>query len=91
MEIIYAQEVVTTDIPRLSKSDSTRIKAAIEKKLTTDPATFGRPLRKSLRGYRKLRVGDYRIIFRIHLDKVNIFVIQHRSVVYTTANRRTLK
>lgn len=51
----------------------------------TRPEVYGRPLRRSLKGYRKLRVGEYRIILKIKDNKVKIFVIQHRSTVYITA------
>lgn len=81
-EIQYDSRVIEEDIPRLPKNIRARIKQAIEIKLGNHPEVFGKPLRKSLRGYRRLRVGDYRIIFRIEGDFVKIFVIQHRSVVY---------
>ena len=86
MEVIftiqYEQKVLTEDIPRLSIEVKDRIKKDIERKLTIHPEIYGKPLRKSLKGYRKLRVGDYRIIFRIDEMTVKIFVIQHRAVVY---------
>jgi len=44
-----------------------------------EPELYGKPLRRSLKGYRKLRVGDYRVIFRIEKHFIKIFVIQHRS------------
>ncbi|MFA5842143.1 MAG: type II toxin-antitoxin system RelE/ParE family toxin [Candidatus Gracilibacteria bacterium] len=81
-KIQYAEAVVREDIPKLSKMMKVRIREAIEEKLTTHPEQFGKPLRRSLRGYRKLRVGDYRVIFRIEGFYVKIFRIQHRSVVY---------
>ncbi len=80
--IHYQEEVVCNDIPRLSKTSKERIKSAIEEKLTTSPEQFGKPLRRSLKGYRRLRVGDYRIIFRIEETTVKIFAVQHRSRVY---------
>lgn len=85
--IEYHIEVVKHGIPNLPKTVKSRIKKAIEQKLVTSPEIFGKPLRRSLQGYRKLRVGDYRIIFRIKKKKVKIFIIQHRSVVYTNSNR----
>lgn len=85
--IEYHEEVVKEDIPNLPKKIKLRIKQAIENKLTTSPEVFGKPLRRSLKGYRKLRVGDYRIIFKIKKNTIQIFIIQHRSVVYT--NTRT--
>ncbi len=81
-EILYADKVVKNDIPKISGIYKVRIQEAIETKLETSPDFFGKPLRRSLKGYLKLRVGDYRIVFRIENQKVKIFVIAHRKVVY---------
>ncbi len=78
----YHQQVVREDIPALPKKERVRIQRAIEEKLTTHPEVFGKPLRRSLKGYRRLRVGDYRVIFRIEQTSIKIFLIAHRSVVY---------
>ena len=78
----YHQQVVDVDIPALPKKEHVRIANAIEEKLTTRPEVFGKPLRRSLKGYRRLRIGDYRVIFRIEKQAVKIFVIGHRSIVY---------
>ena len=86
----YEMSVVKEDIPRLSHPAKLRIKRAIEEKLTSSPEVFGKPLRKSLKGYRSLRIGDYRVIFRICVDEdpaknaVKIFAIMHRSATYKT-------
>ena len=80
--ILYEKRVLKHDIPRISQTDKERIQNDIEKKLTTYPEVFAKPLRKSLKGYRSLRSGDYRIVFRIEKNTVKIFLIQHRSVVY---------
>lgn len=84
----YHPAVVLEDIPKLSHTAAQNIKSAVKKKLTTFPEQFGKPLRRSLQGYRKLRVGDYRVVFRIERQTVKVFVIQHRSVVYTKGTRR---
>jgi len=78
----YHQQVVSEDIPALPKKERTRIQKAITEKLTTHPEVFGKPLRRSLKGYRRLRVGEYRVVFRIEQETVKIFTIGHRSVVY---------
>ena len=87
-EIVYHHEVVHEDIPRIGGAWRLKIKSAIEEKLVTHPDVYGKPLRRSLRGYRKLRVGDYRIIFRIDGTRIKVFVIAHRSVVYTLIESR---
>ncbi|MEX1061861.1 MAG: type II toxin-antitoxin system RelE/ParE family toxin [Patescibacteria group bacterium] len=83
----YQGLVATEDIPRISPDWQKKIKKAVEEKLTSNPQIYGKPLRQSLKGFRKLRVGDYRVIFKIEGLTVKIFAIQHRSVVY----RRIIK
>ncbi|MBW2379537.1 MAG: type II toxin-antitoxin system RelE/ParE family toxin, partial [Deltaproteobacteria bacterium] len=56
----YLRTVIADDIPALPKSARRQIRRAIETKLTTHPFELGKPLRYSLRGARRLRVGDYR-------------------------------
>ncbi|MDP3697620.1 MAG: type II toxin-antitoxin system RelE/ParE family toxin [Candidatus Taylorbacteria bacterium] len=89
-EILYHYLVVREDIPRLSKLWREKIRAAIEDRLVTKPDLYGKPLRRSLKGCRKLRVGDYRIIFKIDERKVKILIIQHRSVVYSDVKKREI-
>lgn len=79
----YVESVVREDIPRLSTVAKKQIKKAIETKLTSHPIEFGKPLRYSLKGARSLRVGDYRVIYRIEShEMVLILKIGHRREVY---------
>jgi len=86
--IIYHHLVVQNDIPKLSNEWREKIKRTIEGRLRIHPDLYGKPLRRSLKGYRKLRVGDYRVIFRIEKNTVKILIIQHRSAVYASAEKR---
>ena len=86
--ILYHPKVFREDIPALSAAWKESIRSAIEEKLTVTPEDFGKPLRQSLRGYRKLRVGDYRVVCRIGRDIVYVLAILHRSVVYKNAAKR---
>ncbi|MCL4490329.1 MAG: type II toxin-antitoxin system RelE/ParE family toxin [Nitrospirae bacterium] len=65
-----------------------RIKTAIESRLATAPHQYGEPLRKTLKGYWKLRVGDYRVAFKIVDNEVRIFGIIHRKQVYEEIGKR---
>ena len=87
-KIVYAHEVVKEDLPNILEPWKSEVKRAVEAKLMTRPEVYSRPLRRSLKGYRKLRVGDYRIILRIEGNEVKVFVIQHRSTVYTAVADR---
>lgn len=86
--VLYHPLVVKQDIPVLDAVWRVRIKHAIEEKVVTNPELFGVPLRQSLKGHRKLRVGDYRIIFRIQERTVLILAILHRSMIYEKVARR---
>ena len=83
--IEYLESVVRDDIPALAKDVRARIRTAIEQKLTTHPIEFGKPLRYSLKGARRLRVGDRRVIYTIEPPDVILVVkIGHRKEVYET-------
>ena len=83
-EIEYLDTVVNEDIPDLPKTTRIRIKRAIETRLTMDPVGLGKPLRYSFKGHRRIRVGDYRIIYRVDPKKklVTVVLIRHRKDVY---------
>ena len=84
--IEYLESVVQEDIPALPKTMRERIKNAIETRLTIDPIGLGKPLRYSFIGHRRIRVGDYRIVYRIEMQRkaVIIAMIKHRKDVYET-------
>ena len=44
--------------------------------LTIEPEKYGEPLKKELFGYRKLRVEDYRVIYRIRKETVTVLVLK---------------
>jgi mRNA interferase RelE/StbE len=58
------------------------VKAAIET-LTLEPER-GKPLQLTLKGLRSWRTGDYRIIYRIMGDRIEILIIAigHRRDIY---------
>lgn len=86
--VVYHESVLKVDIPKIAEAERLKIKKAIESKLETRPQDFGKPLRRSLNGYRSLRVGDYRVAYRIEKEIVKVFVIAHRSVVYEVSKNR---
>jgi mRNA interferase RelE/StbE len=82
--IEYLEVVVRKDIPNLPKTAKKLVKKGIEEKLATDPITFGKPLRYSLKGHRRLRIGNYRVVYRIDPKKhqVLIVAIKHQKDIY---------
>ncbi|MCW8400483.1 type II toxin-antitoxin system RelE/ParE family toxin [Legionella sp. PATHC038] len=83
-QIEYVEDVVKYDIPELPTTAKKIIKKAIEERLMIDPIGFGKPLRYSLKGHRRLRVSDYRVVYRIEAETntVVIIAIKHRKEVY---------
>lgn len=80
--IRYSDTVEKKDLPKLSSSVRSHIKAAIEAKLATNPLKFGKPLRYNLKGRRVLRVGDHRILYKMIGNEVHIYAIDHRRESY---------
>ena len=81
-KVEYLESVVKGDILKLPKIEKKKIKRAIEERLTQDPVRFGKPLRYSLKGCRRVRVGNYRIIFKLETKTILIVKIGHRKEVY---------
>jgi mRNA interferase RelE/StbE len=77
-------ESVQDDLKRIPKSIKVKLKRAIEKKLVLNPIEFGKPLQYSLKGLRRLRVEDYRIIYQIDISSKIVLVVKigHRKELY---------
>ncbi len=84
----YYEVVAKNDIPKLSSVDKMKIKRAIGKKLIFHPHLFGLPLRYPLHGLWKLRVGDYRIVFKILKQEIHIIAVKHRREIYKAVEKR---
>jgi len=80
----YLDVVQNEDVPALPTSARKLIQRAIEERLTVDPIGFGKPLRYSLKGHRRLRVSHYRVIYRIEPETKTVLIvaIKHRKNVY---------
>jgi len=89
-EIIYEESVVKEDLPNLDGSNRQRVIKEVGAKLSIAPDQYGRPLRGRLKGFRRLRVGDYRVIYRIDRKKhiVLIVMIIHRKTNYRGVRER---
>jgi len=84
----YHPDVRIEDLPLIDKKTKERIRKAIEERLQTAPHEYGKPLRKSLKGYWKLRVGDYRVVFKVTGSEVWILGIRHRKSIYMDIEAR---
>lgn len=86
--ITYHELVVRDDIPKLDSANKQRVKRVIEERLTAKAEQYSTPLRYPIQGYRKLRVGDYRVVFKIHNAHIFIIAIKHRSTIYREVQKR---
>lgn len=80
--IQYREEVVKKHLPSIPKNIAKTIKRAIEERLAVNPVSFGKALSYDFKGYRRLRVGDYRIVYLVKNNCVIITGIRHRKDVY---------
>ncbi|HEY4516826.1 MAG TPA: type II toxin-antitoxin system RelE/ParE family toxin [Candidatus Paceibacterota bacterium] len=92
MEIGYSLThhplVIKKDIPNLDQFWRREIRDTVRAKLLTQPDLFGKPLRRSLKGCRTLRVGNYRVVFQIKKENVHIVAIIDRSTDYRGVEAR---
>lgn len=68
--------VLKDDFKDIELHHQRRIIKAIRERLSTEPEKFGKPLRGDLKGYWKLRVGEYRVIYEILKERVVVYVIK---------------
>jgi mRNA interferase RelE/StbE len=89
-QVLYLPQVRDQDLPTLDPPTRKRIRRAIEQKLTRNPEEFGNPLRGPFASYRKLRVGDYRVVYRVRRKEVVVLVVMigHRREVYLELAKR---
>lgn len=71
------------NIKKFPKNIQKRILKAIEERLTISPE-IGKPLIAEWKEHRRIRVGDYRIIYKIYEEKIVVFIVEidHRKDVY---------
>ena len=86
--LLYHPAIRDEDLQKIPRNIRSRLARAIETRLTTEPARYGAPLRGALRPYWKLRVGDYRVVYKIVGWEVWILAVLHRKEVYGSITSR---
>lgn len=81
---------VSKDLSSIPRNVADRILSAIDQRLAAAPDRYGERLRKSLRGYWKLRVGDHRVVYAIVGRQVRVFGAMDRKEVYERIAPRLL-
>lgn len=90
--VVIDELVLEKDLKKITQVDQQRIFRAIRNKLNTNPEEFGMPLRGEFSSLRNLRVGQYRIIFRIEEEMVRVYVImigyRRNEKIYDAINKK---
>ena len=92
-DIIY-HKGVDDDLKSVGPSAAIRIVKTIDKKLTTAPEKHGLPLSNNLKHFRKLRIGEFRVVYQIISEKVIVFVLavgpRRDKEIYQAASKRKI-
>lgn len=79
---IRIKESAAKELRRVAKPDRTRIVAAIDRLAETPH--LGAALKGDMRGLRRIRVGDYRVVYEIRDEELVVLVVRvaHRRDAY---------
>jgi len=90
-EIIYHKDV-DDDLKSVGPAAARRIILTINEKLARAPEKFGTPLSNNLKDFRKLRIGDFRVVYQVFNTKVIVFVLavgpRRDKQIYQSASKR---
>lgn len=64
------------DFRKINKHDQFIILKTINKKLSVDPEGYGEGLKHGLKGFWKLKISHYRVIYRIDKRMVQVLVLK---------------
>ena len=72
------------DLKRLDSKTAKKIIVKVKSYLTQDPIKLGTHLKGSLKGFRRCRIGEYRIIYVLDHEKKDVIIlkIDHRKEIY---------
>ena len=86
--VILFRDEIAGDLRPLGRLHRDRILTAIEERLALEPERYGKPLGGNLAGLRRVRVGDYRIVYQVKGAQVVVWAVLHRKTVYAEIVKR---
>jgi mRNA interferase RelE/StbE len=91
-KVIYHPEV-HYDLELLGYAEARRILKAIDERIVYgEPHKLGKPLSGDLASFRRLRIGNTRIVYRISQKEIEVFIMavgaRRDDFVYKTAKKR---
>jgi mRNA interferase RelE/StbE len=73
--VLYHPEV-QEDFRRLGRTDARNIQRVIDERLSNgEPDKVGKPLSGDLSGFRRLRTGQTRIVYRVDGKRIEVLVV----------------
>lgn len=75
-KIYFHSLVEKEDFKKIDQADQKLIVKSIVKKLSNNPDVFGKPLTGLLKGFWRLRVDDYRVIYRIEKKQIIVQIVK---------------
>ena len=85
--IIY-NSIAYSDFENIDKYSAQKIRVIIELRLSQAPHIYGLPLRAELKSFRKLRIGDYRVVYSLSQNTVLVEGVGHRKNIYEIIKKR---
>jgi len=89
--IFYHQDF-EDDLKSIGPAAARRVMRAIDAKLAHTPLQFGSPLSGNSGDFRKLRIGDYRVVYQVFGETVTVYVLaagpRRDKEIYDTAIKR---
>ena len=89
--ILY-HHLVEEDLESVGPSAARRIVKTVDTKLTRSPMDFGLPLSGNLANFRKLRIGDYRVVYQVREKTIIVYVLavgpRRDKEIYSAALKR---
>ena len=85
---------VAEDLQALGAAEAANVMQVIDSRIRHgEPDKLGKPLRGSLAGYRRVRTGNIRIIYRVHVETNEVFIMaagpRRNDEVYASAKKRS--
>jgi mRNA interferase RelE/StbE len=74
--VLIDELVLKDDFKGIELHHQRKIIKTIRERLSTEPDRYGQPLRGELKGYWKLRVDKFRVIYEIRKEDVVVYVVK---------------
>lgn len=92
--LVHYHPEVEQDLLRLGRTEAKAILKVIEERIINgEPDKVGKSLSGELAGFRRIRTGQTRIVYRVDGEKIEVLIIavgmRRDNEIYDAANKRT--